>query len=218
MRIPATSRGGELSRYPCGRTTRAAAVALAEDDDPELVASRPQVQERLEKVAKDVALLQATVNLLTARRDKIRLNCSQEIAKEAEQQQRKLTKPAIAAAADLSKAYTSLMRFREDLEADGFILGCLPTVPSHVNQMGRWDVPTSRIHQLLDEATSDGYVNGEYKSRPRPQGPHDGIPEGAHVECVAAGPDGIARVNVRRGGKLEVVQKLYEPEPAGEKR
>jgi hypothetical protein len=194
----------------------AAAALIAGDAPPGQDASRGQMQAQLEAVTQKVAVLRAAVNLQTARLDKLRSKFSGEIAKEAEPEQRKLIKVAIKAAADLSKAYSELCQFRESLEADGFILGYLPTVPSHINQMGRWDVPTSRVHQLLDEATRDGFVNGEYKNRPMPKHFYDDIPEGRFVESISAGPDGIAVVNVRRGGKVDVVKQLSKPEPARE--
>ena len=188
----------------------AAAERLLDGGEGEPSAGTAGLREQLAEAKHQVAVHDAAVRLQERRLEALRSRFS---AKQAGSPYRKLVKAAVAAAAELAKAYDEVQAFRGALEADG-VLVSLPMIPGHLQALGRWTDPGSHVHDLITEASKAGFINGEYKDRPQPPGPYDGIPEGKTLNTVAAGPGGVFEATVSRGGVLKRGKQLYEPEPA----
>ena len=207
---------GQLNQHanqgqPADKITRAA-ERLLDGGDGEPSAATAGLREQLAEAKHQVAVHDAVVRLQERRLEALRSRFSAEICKQAGSPYRKLVKAAVAAAAELAKAYDEVQAFRGALEADG-VLVSLPMIPGHLQALGRWTDPGSHVHDLITEASKAGFINGEYKDRPRPAGPYDALPEGMTLNTVAAGPGGVFEATVGRGGVVKRGKQLFTPEP-----
>lgn len=199
------------------QTTRPDPVAEAAQqlvDGKRETTARPSLDSLRDQYAQachTVRIHHAAVALQEGRVDSIRSARSAEVCKSAAGEYSGLVKAAVAAAVALSRAYQAAQDFRSNLSDDGVIVD-LPQLPAHLNALGRWSDPHSNVHQTITEARTAGYVSGEYNDRPQAAGPYDTLPKGG-IEALAAGPDGVRRVQVERGGNLKTTKWLYQSEP-----
>lgn len=154
------------------------------------------LRERAREMQVQVQVLRTAENLQERKVAELQSKHSRAICANADKHYRKLVQEAIAAAVALSKAHDALAGFMDDLGADGAFVS-LTSYPNGLRRLGRWSVPESVIHLVLEQAEADGFLTDEYRNRPKASTDPD--LQRAGVVRLAAGPEGVRTVETTDG-------------------
>ena len=158
-------------------------------------------------VCQRLPVTRRALDMATAVRESLRARYSAEINKAAEKEYFKLAKEAVDSAVKQCKAFGAVMRFRDVLENDGVIV-TLPRLDC-LNRFGLWENTGAHIHHAINEAERAGVIKPGAYEKPQAPGPYDHL--SAPMEAISAGPAGIAKVEISRGGTVKVKEQTYTP-------
>lgn len=191
-------------------TAKAEALLDGEDGPVSVTRLRRELDEAIERRK----VLEASVRLQQNRVEQIKTRCSAEANADLEKPYRAAVRKALDAAVKQSQSFAEVRDMIEGIQAAGFYFHQQQL--AMLGRFGRWDDPDAHIHTLLQDAEREGFITAkDYPDRPKRPGAYDAMPRGATVTALSAGPDGIAKVQVGRGGK--VVSREYSFRPEDEK-
>ncbi|WP_158675448.1 hypothetical protein [Thiohalobacter thiocyanaticus] len=141
--------------------------------------------------------------------ERIKTASSAEANADIEKPYRAAVKKAIDAAVAQSKAFADARQLVDDFIDAGFFFH-QPQL-ALLGRFGRWDDPDAHIHTLLQDAEREGLIAAKDYPRPKQHGPYDNLPKGHNVTTLAAGPSGIRKVEIARGGKIVKEEIIHRP-------
>lgn len=172
----------------------------------------PPESERLVELDRECRVLERALQIQESEVSRLQTLHSDEVCASVQKQYTDALRKAIDHATAFSQAFATVRQTLEDLQEGGVYVHSLPRLNTLFGSFGDWRDAQAGIYRLLAEAEAEGIIKpGDHKGRAAPAGEYDAIPAQG-VERLASGPDGLRRVRVHRGGKVETLEWLHRPD------